>query len=58
VKLKISENKLARAKEERTLEETKREISEQWETIWKKALKSFVHLRKDAMKNLYNVLRK
>jgi predicted RNase H-like nuclease (RuvC/YqgF family) len=42
---------LARAKEERTLEETKREISEQREIIWKKALKSFVHPRKSAMKN-------
>jgi hypothetical protein len=42
---------LARAKEERTLEETKQEISEQWEIIWKKTLKSFVHPRKSAMKN-------
>jgi hypothetical protein len=25
--------------------------------IWRKTLKSFVHLRKDAMKNLWNVLR-
>jgi predicted RNase H-like nuclease (RuvC/YqgF family) len=44
---------LARVKEERTLEETKREISEQWANhLEKKTLKSFVHLRKDAMKNL------
>jgi hypothetical protein len=56
--IKDLRKQLARAKEERTLEETKREISEQWGTIWKKALKSFVHLRKDAMKNLWNVLKK
>jgi hypothetical protein len=43
---------LARVKEERTLEETKREISEQWANHLEKTLKSFVHLRKDAMKNL------
>jgi hypothetical protein len=49
---------LARAKEERTLEETKREISEQWANHLEKELKSFVHLRKDAMKNLWNVLKK
>jgi hypothetical protein len=43
---------LARAKEERILEETKRELSEHWANHLKKALKSFVHLRKDAMRNL------
>jgi predicted RNase H-like nuclease (RuvC/YqgF family) len=48
---------LARAKEERTLEETKREISEQWANHLEKRLKSFVHLRKDAMKSLWNVSR-
>jgi predicted RNase H-like nuclease (RuvC/YqgF family) len=43
---------LARAKEERALEETKREISEQWANHLEKTLKSFVHPRKGAMKNL------
>jgi hypothetical protein len=43
---------LARTKEEHTLEETKREISEQWANHLEKTLKSFVHLRKDAIKNL------
>jgi predicted RNase H-like nuclease (RuvC/YqgF family) len=43
---------LARAKEERTLEETKREISEQWANHLEKTLKSFVQPRKGAMKNL------
>jgi predicted RNase H-like nuclease (RuvC/YqgF family) len=44
---------LARAKEECTLEEIKREISEQWANhLEKKTLKSFVHPRKDVMKNL------
>jgi Mg2+ and Co2+ transporter CorA len=52
------QKQLTRAKEERTLEETKREISEQWANHLGKALKSFVHLRKDAMKNLWNVLKK
>jgi predicted RNase H-like nuclease (RuvC/YqgF family) len=42
---------LARAKEERTLEETKREISEQWANHLEKVLKSSVHPRKGAMKN-------
>jgi predicted RNase H-like nuclease (RuvC/YqgF family) len=48
---------LARAKEERTLEETKRESVNNGQITWRKMLKSFVHLRKDAMKNLWNVLR-
>ena len=49
---------LARAKEERTLEETKREISEQWANHLEKTLKSFVHPRKDAMKNLWHAYKK
>ena len=49
---------LARAKEEHTHEETKREISEQWANHLEKTLKSFVHPRKSAMTNPYNVLRK
>jgi predicted RNase H-like nuclease (RuvC/YqgF family) len=43
---------LARAKEECTVEETKREISEQWANHLEKTLKSFVHPRKGVMKNL------
>jgi predicted RNase H-like nuclease (RuvC/YqgF family) len=49
---------LARAKEERTLEEAKREIRNNGQIIWRKMLKSFVHLRKDATTNLWNVLKK
>ena len=43
---------LVRAKEECTLEETKREISEQWANHLEKMLKSFMHPRKGVMKNL------
>jgi predicted RNase H-like nuclease (RuvC/YqgF family) len=43
---------LVRAKEECTLEETKREISEQWVNHLEKTLKSFGHPRKSVMKNL------
>jgi predicted RNase H-like nuclease (RuvC/YqgF family) len=43
---------LVRAKEECTLEETKREISEQWANHLEKMLKSFVQPRKGVMKNL------
>jgi hypothetical protein len=43
---------LVRAKEECTLKETKREISEQWANHSEKTLKSFVHPRKSVMKNL------
>jgi hypothetical protein len=43
---------LARAKEERILEETKRELSDQWANHLEKTLKSFVHPRKGAMTNL------
>jgi hypothetical protein len=43
---------LVRAKEECTLEETKREISEQWTNHLEKTLKSFGHRRKSVMKNL------
>jgi predicted RNase H-like nuclease (RuvC/YqgF family) len=43
---------LTRAKEECTLQETKREISEQWANHLEKTLKSFVHPRKGVMKNL------
>jgi predicted RNase H-like nuclease (RuvC/YqgF family) len=42
---------LARAKEEYTVEETKREISEQWANHLEKTLKSFVRPRKSVMKN-------
>jgi hypothetical protein len=43
---------LVRAKEECTLEETKREISEQWASHLEKNLKSFGHPRKSVTKNL------
>jgi hypothetical protein len=43
---------LVRAKEGCTLEETKREISEQWANHLEKMLKSFMHPRKSVMKNL------
>ena len=43
---------LARAKEERILEETKGELSDQWANHLKETLKSFVHPRKGAMTNL------
>jgi predicted RNase H-like nuclease (RuvC/YqgF family) len=43
---------LARSKEECTVEEAKREISEQWANHLEKTLKSFVHSRKGVMKNL------
>ncbi len=43
---------LVRAKEECTLEETKREISEQWANHLEKTLKSFGHPRKSVMKIL------
>jgi predicted RNase H-like nuclease (RuvC/YqgF family) len=49
---------LARAKEERTLEEKNEKLVNNGQIIWKKTLKSFVHPRKGAMKNLWNVLRK
>ena len=42
---------LARAKEERILEETKRELSDQWANHLEKMLKSFVHPGKGAMTN-------
>jgi hypothetical protein len=43
---------LARAKEERTLEETKREISEQWANHLEKSVEELRASKKDAMKNL------
>jgi predicted RNase H-like nuclease (RuvC/YqgF family) len=42
---------LAEAKEKCTVEEAKREISEQWANHLEKTLKNFVHPRKDVMKN-------
>jgi hypothetical protein len=51
-KIEDLRKQLIRAKEECTLEETKREISEQWANHLEKMLKSFMHPRKGVMKNL------
>jgi hypothetical protein len=52
VKLKISENNWPELKRNTHLKKRNENSVNNGQTIWKKTLKSFVHLRKDAMKNL------
>jgi hypothetical protein len=52
VKLKISENNWPELKRNTHLKKRNENSVNNGQTIWKKALKSFVHLRKYAMRNL------